>query len=68
MVGYSTDQVYQYSLSSSSASTITWDDSIIWSSYSAPTMPAINETDTFTFQTKNGGVSYVGLASGDDHS
>jgi hypothetical protein len=60
--------VYQYSTGSTSASTITWDDSIIWSSYSAPTMPAINETDTFTFQTKNGGVSYVGLASGDDHS
>ena len=61
-------RVYQFATGSVSASTITWDDSILWSSYSAPTMPAINETDTFTFQTKNGGVSYIGLASGDNHS
>lgn len=69
VVGIVNDRVFQYSTGEApSAATITWDDSILWSSYSAPTMPGVNETDTFTFQTKNGGVSYVGLASGDDHS
>ena len=67
-MSFSSDSIYQFTTGSNSASTITWDDSILWSSYSAPTMPALNETDTFTFQTKNGGVTYIGLASGDNHS
>jgi len=58
MVGYSTDQVYQYSLSSSVGYTITYDSTLQWGGGTAPESPAIGETDVLTFSTRDGGTTY----------
>ena len=67
MVGYSTDYVYQYSLSSSVGYTVTYDSAIKWAGGTygyfitpavAPTNPALGKTDVMTFSTRDGGTSY----------
>ena len=58
MVGYSTDQVYQYSLSSSVGYTVTYDSTLQWGGGTAPDSPAIGETDVLTFTTRDGGTTY----------
>ena len=43
---------------SGTAYTITYDTSIQWDGGTAPTSPAIDETDVITFSTRDGGTSY----------
>jgi len=58
VVGYATDKVYQYSLSSSSDYTTTYHSSIKFSGGTAPTAPANGETDLITLETADGGTTY----------
>ena len=57
--GEQNDKVYQ--LNSSSGATITYDTAIEWPSGTAPTSPAIGETDVITFNTRDGGSTYQGV-------
>jgi hypothetical protein len=50
------DTVYQYS--TGSAATITYDPALQWSGGTAPTAPAVGETDVLTFNTTDGGTTY----------
>jgi hypothetical protein len=50
------DTVYQYS--TGSEATITYDPALQWSGGTAPTSPAIGETDVITFNTTDGGTTY----------
>jgi hypothetical protein len=56
MVGVSSDTIYQYS--SATPATITYDPNLQWSGGTAPTAPAIGETDVLTFNTTDGGTTY----------
>jgi len=51
-----TDTVYQYSIAT--PATITYDSTLQWPSGTAPTSPAIGETDVITFNTTDGGTTY----------
>ena len=53
---YNTDTVYQYSIVG--PATITYDAAITWPGGTAPTSPAIGETDVITFTTRDGGTTY----------
>jgi hypothetical protein len=52
----STDTVYQYSIGS--PATITYPSTLEWPSGTAPTSPAVGETDVLTFSTTDGGTTY----------
>jgi DNA-binding beta-propeller fold protein YncE len=54
--GHNTDTIYQYS--TSTPATITYDPAIQWSAGTAPTAPAIGDTDVITFSTRDGGTTY----------
>jgi len=54
--GNASDNVLQYS--TGSAATITYDTAIEWPSGTAPTSPAIGDTDVITFNTIDGGTTY----------
>ena len=41
--------------------TITYDTAIEWPSGTAPTSPAVGETDVITFNTRDGGITYSGV-------
>jgi len=56
IVGATSDTVFQYS--TGSIATITYPSTLEWPSGTAPTSPAIGETDVITFSTRNGGTSY----------
>jgi len=56
VVGSTSDTVYQYSVGSTA--TITYPTNITWPSGTAPTSPAIGETDVITFTTRDGGTTY----------
>jgi len=56
VVGSGTDAVYQYS--TATPATITYDPDLQWSGGTAPTSPAIGETDVITFNTTDGGTTY----------
>ena len=53
------DKVYQYS--TATPATITYDPTLEWSGGTAPTAPAIGETDVVTFNTRDGGATYQGV-------
>ena len=53
------DLVLQYF--TSAEATITYDTAIEWPSGTAPTSPAIGETDVVTFNTRDGGSTYQGV-------
>ena len=53
------DRIYQYS--TATPATITYDTAIEWPSGTAPTSPAIGETDVVTFNTRDGGSTYQGV-------
>jgi hypothetical protein len=57
--GSSNDKVYQYSVASSA--TITYPSTLEWPSGTAPTSPAIGETDVITFTTSDGGTTYQAI-------
>ena len=63
-----TDQIFQYSMTSSATATITWPTSIEWAGGMSPAAPATGETDLFTFSTDDGGTSYIGLKTADNLS
>jgi sugar lactone lactonase YvrE len=50
------DRFYQYS--TATPATITYDSALQWSGGTAPTSPAIGETDVITFNTTDGGTTY----------
>ena len=54
-----TGTVYQYSVVA--GATITYATAIEWPSGTAPTSPAIGETDVVTFNTRDGGSTYQGI-------
>ena len=56
IVGGTNDTVYQYS--TATPATITYDTNIQWAGGTAPTSPAIGETDVLTFTTRDGGTTY----------
>jgi sugar lactone lactonase YvrE len=55
------DKVYQYS--TATPATITYDPVIQWSAGTAPTSPAIGETDVITFSTRDGGTTYQAVVA-----
>ena len=57
--GDGVDALHQYS--TTSPATITYDTAIEWPSGTAPTSPAIGETDVVTFNTRDGGSTYQGV-------
>ena len=57
--GNASDNVFQYS--TGSAATITYDTAIEWPGGTAPTSPAVGETDVLTFNTRDGGTTYQGV-------
>ena len=57
--GNGTDTLYQYS--TTIPKTVTYDTAIEWPSGTAPTSPAIGETDVITFNTRDGGSTYQGV-------
>jgi len=57
--GNTNDSVFQYTVGSEA--TITYDTAIEWPSGTAPTSPAIGETDVVTFNTRDGGSTYQGV-------
>jgi DNA-binding beta-propeller fold protein YncE len=56
MVGFNIDSVHQYS--TATPAIITYDSALQWSGGTAPTSPAIGETDVLTFNTTDGGTTY----------
>jgi len=54
--GPTNDTIYQYS--TATPATITYPSTLEWPSGTAPTSPAIGETDVLTFSTTDGGTSY----------
>jgi len=55
-IGGLTNAVYQYS--TATPATITYDTAIEWPAGTAPTSPAIGDTDVITFSTRDGGSTY----------
>ena len=55
-VGQTNNTVYQYN--TATPATITYDPDLQWSGGTAPTSPAIGETDVITFNTTDGGTTY----------
>ena len=55
-VGQTNNTVYQYN--TATPATITYDPDLQWSGGTAPTTPAIGETDVITFNTTDGGTTY----------
>ena len=56
IIGSTSDGVYQYTVGT--PATITYDPDLQWSGGTAPTSPAIGETDVLTFNTTDGGTTY----------
>jgi DNA-binding beta-propeller fold protein YncE len=63
VVGTVNDTVFQYS--TGSAATITYPSTLEWPSGTAPTSPAVGDTDVLTFSTRNGGTSYQAVQAVD---
>ena len=59
VIGITNDSIYQYT--TATPATITYDTAIEWPSGTAPTSPAIGETDVVTFNTRDGGSTYQGV-------
>lgn len=59
VLGTLNDTVYQYS--SQAAYIITYDTTLEWSGGTAPTAPALGETDVITISTRDGGTTYQAI-------
>ena len=57
--GFVTRSIYQYSVAS--PATITYDTTLEWAGGTAPTSPAIGETDVITISTRDGGTTYQAI-------
>jgi len=66
VLGTANDTVYQYN--ASAAATITYPSTLEWPSGTAPTSPAIGDTDVLTFTTSDGGTSYQAVQAIDGAS
>jgi 6-phosphogluconolactonase (cycloisomerase 2 family) len=66
VVGASGDDVNEYDLGT--PATITYDTSLQWPGGTAPTSPAIGETDILTFNTTDGGTTYKAVVAIDGAS
>jgi len=64
--GRTTDTIYQYS--TATPATITYPSTLEWPSGTAPTSPAIGETDVLTFSTTDGGTTYQAVQAIDGAS
>ena len=53
---------------SAAATAVTWPNSVKFQGGLAPQTPAVGEVDTYTFTTRDGGTSYIGVQSGNNHS
>ncbi len=53
---------------SAAATAVTWPNSVKFQGGTAPETPAVGEVDTYTFTTRDGGTSYIGVQSGNNHS
>jgi len=53
---------------SAAATAVTWPNSVKFQGGTAPQTPALGEVDTYTFTTRDGGTSYIGVQSGNNHS
>jgi hypothetical protein len=66
------DNIYQYNISSAPSGnttpTVTWPESITWETGSAPTLPALGQTDVLEFYTSDGGTTYYGKLKEDNVS
>ena len=62
------NDVSEYTIGSSSDTTLTWPSSIEFAGGVAPAAPANGETDIFTFSTDDGGTSYIGTKTADNLS
>jgi DNA-binding beta-propeller fold protein YncE len=56
LIGSSNDKLYEYLVGS--PATITYDSTLEFAGGTAPTSPAIGETDVITISTRDGGTSY----------
>jgi DNA-binding beta-propeller fold protein YncE len=65
VVDSSNDRVYQYTTGSSATATFSYPASVEWPSGTAPTGPAIGQTDVLVFYTDDGGTTYQGFRAGD---
>jgi DNA-binding beta-propeller fold protein YncE len=61
ITGNTNDTVYQYS--TATPATITYDPTLQWPFGTAPTSPAIGETDIITFNTTDGGTTYKSVVA-----
>lgn len=61
LVGINVNNSEVESYPSATPATITYDTAIEWPSGTAPTSPAIGETDVVTFNTRDGGSTYQGV-------
>ena len=61
------DLVY-VAIRSAAATAVTWPNSVKFQGGTAPQTPAVGEVDTYTFTTRDGGTSYIGVQSGNNHS
>jgi hypothetical protein len=68
--GFSKKFQIKLSILSNYASTIsvTWPGSVAWETGSAPTLPALGQTDVLEFFTSNGGTTYYGKLKEDNVS
>ena len=64
---YGGDLVY-VAIRSAAATAVTWPNSVKFQGGTAPQTPAVGEVDTYTFTTRDGGTSYIGVQSGNNHS
>ena len=64
-----TGNTYIYiAIRSAAATAVTWPNSVKFQGGTAPETPAVGEVDTYTFTTRDGGTSYIGVQSGNNHS
>ena len=68
VINAGSDAIQQYSTSTTTAITITWDADIEWGGGTAPDSPAAGEKDLYTITTDDGGTTYFGVQSGDAFS
>jgi len=64
---YGGDLVY-VAIRSAAATAISWPSSVQFTSGSAPSAPALNEVDNYTFSTRDGGTTYTGIQTGNNLS
>ena len=65
---HSGENIIYVAIRAASATTISWPNSVQFTSGSAPQVPAFNEVDNYTFSTRDGGTTYTGIQTGNNLS